>query len=131
MLTYFCCPTHVVTMLRGKPYPFLVLVNLILHRNTTTNNTHFVSIPKLTNIVGISQREVYNSIDVLKGLGLIEELANRKGERMFHLPFLAEENFKTENTETDAPVTVEYKVDPKLQAAWDKEFGVNGGAKNG
>lgn len=128
MLTYFCCPAHVVTLLRGKPYPFMVLVHLILHRSTSTNNTHFMSLPKLTKIIGISQREVYNAIDVLKDLGLIEELANRKGERMFHLPFLAKENSVKE--ETEAP-TLEYKVDPKVQAQWDKLYGTNGGAENG
>lgn len=124
MLTYFICPAHVVTLLRGKPYPFLVLANLMLHRSTTTNNTYFLSIPKFAKIVGISQRETYNSIDALKDLGLIEELANRKGERMFHLPFLACE--LNEVDETEETVTLEYKVDPKLQAAWDKEFGTGG-----
>lgn len=123
MLNYFCCPSHVVTQLRGKPHVLCVLITLILHRSTETNNTHFMSIPKIGRIAGVSRREAYNCIEDLKNLGLIEELGNRKGERMFHLPFLVIEN-TTENSE---PVTVEYKVDPALQAAWDKEFGANGG----
>lgn len=131
MLNYFCCPAHVVTLLRGKPYPFVVLVNLMLNRSTATNNTHFTSIPKLAKIAGISRREAYNAIDVLKDLGLIEELANRKGERMFHLPFLVVENVATENATTDESHTLEYKIDPKVQAQWDKLFGTNGGANNG
>ena len=146
MLTYFSCPAHVLTLLRGKPYPFMVLSYLMLHRSTSTNNTYFMSLPRLTKIVGISQRETYNAIDVLKDLGLIEELANRKGERMFHLPFLVSDNVSenSENAESSerGSVTIEYEMptpdhptaeqiksmsSEELEAYWDKEYGTKGG----
>lgn len=133
MLTYFCCPAHVVTLLQGNPTAFYILSVLILHRNTTTNNTYFMSVPDLSKIVGISRRETYYSIDELKELGLIEELANRRGERMFHLPFLmpkAENMDETEEADTDS-LTLGYQVDPKLQAQWDAIYGSNGGTENG
>lgn len=152
MLTYFCCPAHVVSLLRGKPHSLVVLINLILRRNTATNNTYFMSLPKLTKVIGISQRQIYNSIDVLKDLGLIEELANRKGDRMFHLPFLvgdadagvfhASETVNGEG-EPDPVATVEYQVSipdnptaaeidamssEELVALWNRD---NRGVQNG
>lgn len=145
MLNYFCCPAHVVKLLRGKPYPLSVLINLILHRSVETNNTYFISIPSLAKIVGISQRETYNSIKTLKDLNLIEEVANRRGERMFHLPFLAitestvENNVSSENVSSENvtipenPTAAEINsMSPaELNALWDRDYGTNGGPQIG
>lgn len=88
MLTYFCIPSYVLMLLKGKPYVLHVLTVLCAHRNTTTNNTYFMSIPKIAKIVGFSTRKAYDCIDELIELNLIEESSNHRGEKMFHLIFL-------------------------------------------
>ena len=52
------------------------------------NNSYRMSITKIAKIVGISIRKVYDCIDELMELNLIEEFSNHKGEKMFHLLFL-------------------------------------------
>lgn len=145
MLNYFYCPSYIVTMLKGKPHTLVVLINLILHRSIETNNTYFISIPSFAKLSGISRRETYNAIDKLKDLNLIEEVANRRGERMFHLPFLATDNNTAENdvsgetiTENnvsipDNPTAAEIKAmsSAELEALWDREYGTNGGPQIG
>ena len=88
MLTYFCLPSYVLILLKGKPYVLHVLSVLCAHRSTETNNSYRMSITKIAKIVGISIRKVYDCIDELMELNLIEEFSNHKGEKMFHLLFL-------------------------------------------
>ena len=88
MLTYFCLPSYVLILLKGKPYVLHVLAVLCAHRSIKTNNSYFMSIPKIAKIVGISVRKTYNCIDELIELNLIEEFSNHRGEKMFHLLFL-------------------------------------------
>ena len=90
MLPYICIPTWVLNLLKGKPYPFVVLTFLLANRNLKTDNTRFMSVREIGKLSGVSVREVYNSIQKLTDLNLIQELKNRKGERIFHLPFLGD-----------------------------------------
>lgn len=88
MLTYFCIPSYVLVLLKGKPYVLHVLSVLCAHRSTTTNNSYFMSVPRIAKIVGISTRKTYDCIDELIELNLIKEFSNHRGEKMFHLLFL-------------------------------------------
>ena len=118
MLPYFCMPSWVLALLKGKPYPFFILSTLCCNRSIETNNTKFISIPEVGKLTGVSQREAYNAIEVLKDLNLIDELKNIKGQRMFHLPFLNDDTVTKEEVLEQAE---------SLEAQWEahlKEVGL-------
>ena len=103
MLPYFCLPSHILTLLQGNSHALHLLSVFCAHRSIETNNTKFLSTKKMVELSGISRREVYNCIDELTNFGLIEEVTNLKGERMYHLPFLNEFKAKTDtDTDTDS-----------------------------
>ena len=102
MLTYFCLPSYVLVLLKGKPYVLHVLSVLCAHRSTKTNNSYLMSIPKIAKIVGISIRKAYDCIDELMELNLIEEFSNHRGEKMFHLLFLDTRRQPTDSQERQA-----------------------------
>lgn len=113
MLPYFSLPSHVLTLLRGNSRALHLLSVFCANRSIETNNTKFLSVKKLMNLAGMSQRAVYYAIDNLVDFELIEEVKNFKGERMYHLPFLNEFKSETDTSDTSA------KTAPKTPPGWD------------
>lgn len=104
MLNYVYITDKVMSMLIGKHHTLSVLMCLAFHRNTSTNRSQFMSKPRIAKLSGVSRRQVYLSIDSLIELGLIEEVAERRGEYMYHLPYLNDDS--KESTKTNEPVEV-------------------------
>ena len=102
MLKYVQITDEVMSMLIGKPYDLCVLMCLAFHRNTSTNRSHFMTKPQIAKLSGVSRPQVYLSIDALIELGLIELVAERRGEYMYYLPSLNPE----QSQQTDEPVEV-------------------------
>ena len=113
MLPYFCLPTHILTLLRGNSRALHLLSVFCANRSVETNNTKFLSVKRLMNLSGMSQRAVYYAIDALLDFGLIEAVKYLKGERMYHLPFLNEIDSKPD-TSKSSPKTV-----AKTPPGWD------------
>lgn len=88
MLNYVLVPTSVLASLRGYSRAFHVFFCLAAHRNTRTNRTHFMSKPRVADLSGISRRHIYHVLAVLESKGLIEAVAERRGEYMWFLPSL-------------------------------------------
>ena len=88
MLNYVIIPSPVLVTLRGKSKALQAFCCLSANRNTRTNRTHFMSKPAIADMAGISRRHIYNVIDALEALGIIEVVAERRGEYMWYLPCL-------------------------------------------
>lgn len=101
MLTYAPFPSSIFKQLHGDSLSKDILLTLILHRNTETNRTRFMSTPEISVISGVSRTSTYRSIDKLKNMCIIEEVAIRRNERMYYLPFLGGADTEGKPTEED------------------------------
>lgn len=85
MLDYVYMPKEAMSSLFGKPHTLSVFMCLAFNRKTKTNRSHFMSKKKISEICGVSYRQVYNSIDDLIAMGLIREHAEKRGEYMYEI----------------------------------------------
>ena len=108
MLNYVYIPDEAISMLFGKPHTLLVFMCLVFHRSTDTNRSHFMSKKKISDISGVSYRQVYNSIDDLIAMGLITQHAERRGEYAYDIVCM-DRSDKTE-TEEDLKVKLQNMV---------------------
>lgn len=88
MLNYVSIPTSTFLICREKPKSLHVLIVLAAHRNTTTNQTHFLSRPKIADIANVHRSYVSKMLTFLEKSGLIERIGERRGEYMWYLSFL-------------------------------------------
>ena len=88
MLNYVPIPTPTLVQLRAHSMELHALSMLCAFRNTTTNNSHFMSKPKIADMTGISCRHIYRVLNNLEKLGIIELAAERRGEYMYYLKCL-------------------------------------------
>ena len=98
MLNFVPIPTDVFQRLKGKSKAYHTLSVMAAIRNVRTNETRFVSKPVIAELTGISTRHTYRLLDELEAMGLIECIAERRGEYMWKLPFLTQTEQKTSAT---------------------------------
>ena len=88
MLNYVSVPADAIMALRGKRSALAVLLALLLHRNVRTKRTQFMAVSKIATLSGIGRSSAYRSIQTLIDMGLIEHVAERRGEHMYYLLIL-------------------------------------------
>ena len=85
MLRYSYVPSSVFLALRGDGCSRLVLDVLIFRRNTSTHRSPFMTIAVIADWAGVSVSQTYRCIDKLVDLGLVEHVAERRGEHMYYV----------------------------------------------
>ena len=125
-LPHIYIPTSLLVLLKGRNSDLVVLLTLTAHQNTKTKRTQFMSKPEIAKISGISRRHTYSSIDRLVEDNLIEPIAERRGEYMYHLSFYDLLKPESMSSESEKEVDEAYKDSKTYQIL----FG-NGGEENG
>ena len=99
MLDYITIPKSVFIEVRTSK-ALHVLCALAFNRNVNTNRSHFMTKPVIANLAGISRRYVKAVLVLLEDKELITEVAERRGEYMYHLPCM--ENAETETVDLES-----------------------------